>query len=71
MSPVRPRLALIVFAALLLTGCGAEVAATVGTVGALQAAQVKQAKDAQRQIETNLGDALKAAETRASTAQAQ
>lgn len=68
MSSARHSLALIL---MLLAGCGAEVAGTAATVGALQAAQVEQARAQQRQIEADLGQALKAAETRASAADAQ
>ena len=59
----------IVLSALVLGGCGAEVAGTAATVGKLQATQAEQAKEQQRQIEKQLGEALKATEARASEAQ--
>ena len=59
----------IVVSAMLLGGCGAEVAGTAATVGKLQATQAEQAKEQQRQIEKQLGEALKATEARASEAQ--
>jgi PBP1b-binding outer membrane lipoprotein LpoB len=65
---VKERIWLVV-SALLLVGCGAEVAGTAATVGKLQATQAEQAKEQQRQIEKQLGEALRATEARASEAQ--
>ena len=62
------RIVLLACAAL-LSGCGAEVAGAAATTAALQATQARQAKAAQQQIETQLGEALKAGEARASAAE--
>lgn len=62
-----PHTALII-AAMLLAGCGAEVAGTAATVGALQAKQAQQAQAHQRQAEQRLGESLKAVQASASAA---
>jgi hypothetical protein len=54
-----------------LAGCGAEVAGTAATVGNLQVQQLEQAKAQQRQIESQLGAAMSAAQERASAAAGQ
>ncbi len=62
-----PRTICIV-AAVLLSGCGAEVAGTAATVGALQATQAQQAQAQKSQIEAKLGESLKAIDAAASAA---
>lgn len=55
-------------AALLLGGCGAEVAGTAATVGVLQAKQAQQAQAQQREAQKRLGESLSAVDTAASAA---
>lgn len=54
--------------AVLLGGCGAEVAGTAATVGKLQATQAQQAQAQKSQIEAKLGESMKAVEAAASAA---
>lgn len=58
----------ILVIALLLCGCGAEVAGTAATVGALQATQAQQAQAQQREVERRLGESLNAVAAAASAA---
>ena len=53
---------------MLLSACGAEVAGTGATAGKLQSEQARQAQAQKKQIEADLGEALKAGEARASAA---
>ena len=62
---------LSVIVAMLLGGCGAEVAGTAATVGALQATQAQQAKAQQSQAEARLGESMKAVQAGASAAAGQ
>jgi hypothetical protein len=56
----------ILIGAMVLGGCGADVAGTAATSASLQATQVQQGKEQQQQIESRLGEALKAVEASAS-----
>jgi hypothetical protein len=58
----------VTWAALLLAGCGAEVAGTAATVGRLQATQAEQAKAQQQKIQADLGAALEAGKARTDAA---
>jgi len=58
----------VLIAGVALAGCGAEVAGTAATVGTLQATQAKEAKAQKAQIESKLGEAMKAGEAAASKA---
>ena len=60
--------ALACLPALLLAGCGAEVAGTAATTAALQAQQIKQARQQQQQFKAQFDEALKAVDASASAA---
>ncbi len=64
---VTSRLA-VFLAALVLAGCGAEVAGGAAAVGALQAQQAKQAQAQQAQVLEQLKAAQEAAAARAASA---
>ena len=59
------------FAAVLLYGCGAEVAGTAATAGKLQAEQAAQAKAQAEQVKKKLGEAMQASDAAASAAASQ
>jgi hypothetical protein len=66
----RPGLTLapVAFVALLLTGCGAEVAGTAATVAATQAAQASQAQSQQARLVEGFKQAQDAGAARAASA---
>ena len=59
---------LLPLAALLLAGCGADVASTAANVGNLQKQQLEQAKSQEAQVKTNLDQAMQATGARAASA---
>lgn len=72
MTPsIAKRSAAVLATALLLGGCGAEVAGTAATVATLQAQQAQQARAQEKQIVEGMGKAMQAAADATASAAAQ